>query len=564
MGDSNRINSFPETNFNNSTITERDKLIRANAGWIYSIVKDDIRYFVYITETGTSADYIIANWEIKGENYKDEVLNKDKKTIGEVLFVIKGGDANKYNSMDAVITRGNGFDYFNNFDTYVREFCFTQAGLLLAPEKVVLSKTDDGQFMLEVDAPAYADSNNIEYVATLHRKADDGTESKIPADKIENPAGSGITVNADGTFQFDSETCTFALSSDVIEEGGELFVKLKAREKDDLGTESTEVKSNSVPLGSVLPEPKLRIELVSNGAGSYQYRFRLANQKAYEGYSDLKVHVKLMDGTELNFDTVNPDGTAGTATYGLAANSLQQLVVWVAKDGAAPGSGTSSAEVSVPVYLPSYTPSIAVKGGSVTQPSCTVSGTSLKDLAITVTLTGPGGNITTPPIYRAELVGTWTDKDGNRKENYVFQTADILTTANGTVDAVFTDFADSEDLPEEFASAEDLKVRVWYAQSGLGPVYTYYMDLNGETPNTRTKETIDGEEENGPQWQDAYTHVLTDPTFNDYRWESGKLFDWLDAPVLMTVPDGKSLTPEIDSSNGHLMYTFKWDERKKP
>ncbi len=564
LGDSNRINSFPETNFNNSTITERDKLIRANAGWIYSIVKDDIRYFVYITETGTSADYIIANWEIKGENYKDEVLNKDKKTIGEVLFVIKGGDANKYNSMDAVITRGNGFDYFNNFDTYVREFCFTQAGLLLAPEKVVLSKTDDGQFMLEVDAPAYADSNNIEYVATLHRKADDGTEREISADKIENPAGSGITVNADGTFQFDSETCTFALSSDVIEEGGELFVKLKAREKDDLGTESTEVKSNSVPLGSVLPEPKLRIELVSNGAGSYQYRFRLANQKAYEGYSDLKVHVKLMDGTELNFDTVNPDGTAGTATYGLAANSLQQLVVWVAKDGAAPGSGTSSAEVSVPVYLPSYTPSIAVKGGSVTQPSCTVSGTSLKDLAITVTLTGPGGNITTPPIYRAELVGTWTDKDGNRKENYVFQTADILTTANGTVDAVFTDFADSEDLPEEFASAEDLKVRVWYAQSGLGPVYTYYMDLNGETPNTRTKETIDGEEENGPQWQDAYTHVLTDPTFNDYRWESGKLFDWLDAPVLMTVPDGKSLTPEIDSSNGHLMYTFKWDERKNP
>ena len=32
----------------------------------------------------------------------------------------------------------------------------------------------------------------------------------------------------------------------------------------------------------------------------------------------------------------------------------------------------------------------------------------------------------------------------------------------------------------------------------------------------------------------------------------------------MTVPDGKSLTPEIDSSNGHLMYTFKWDEGKNP
>ncbi|MCI8930070.1 MAG: prepilin-type N-terminal cleavage/methylation domain-containing protein [Lachnospiraceae bacterium] len=557
LGNRDGIDSFPTGSFSHN-VAYRDRLQKVNSNWVYSFVRDDARYFVYISERNYNANYTIANWKIAGKQFGDIIQNGYNQEIGYVLFTIEGDDKDKYSNMTSIVNKGS------EFDQYVRKFCFTQAGLLLAPEKVVLSKTDDGQFMLEVDAPAYADSDNIEYVATLHRKADDGTESKIPADKIENPAGSGITVNADGTFQFDSETCTFALSSDVIEEGGELFVKLKAREKDDLGTESTEVKSNSVPLGSVLPEPKLRIELVSNGAGSYQYRFRLANQKAYEGYSDLKVHVKLMDGTELNFDTVNPDGTAGTATYGLAANSLQQLVVWVAKDGVAPGSGTSSAEVSVPVYLPSYTPSIAVKGGSVTQPSCTVSGTSLKDLAITVTLTGPGGNITTPPIYRAELVGTWTDKDGNRKENYVFQTADILTTANGTVDAVFTDFADSEDLPEEFASAEDLKVRVWYAQSGLGPVYTYYMDLNGETPNTRTKETIDGEEENGPQWQDAYTHVLTDPTFNDYRWESGKLFDWLDAPVLMTVPDGKSLTPEIDSSNGHLMYTFKWDEGKNP
>lgn len=554
LGNRDGIDSFPTGSFSHN-VAYRDRLQKVNSNWIYSFVRDDTRYFVYISERNYNANYTIANWKIAGKQFGDIIQNGYNQEIGYVLFTIEGDDKDKYSNMTSIVNKGS------EFDQYVRKFCFTQAGLLLAPEKVVLSKTDDGQFMLEVDAPAYADSDNIEYVATLHRKADDGTEREISADKIENPAGSGITVNADGTFQFDAETCTFALSSDVIEGGGELFVKLKAREKNDPGTESTEVKSNSVPLGSVLPEPKLRIELVSNGVSGYQYRFRLANQKAYEDYSDLKVHVKLMDGTELEFNTVNPDGTA---TYGLAANSLQQLVVWVAKGGAAPGSGMSSAEVSVPVYLPSYTPSIAVKGGSVTQPSCTVSGTSLKDLAITVTLTGPGGNITTPPIYRAELVGTWTDKDGNQKENYVFQTADILTTANGTVDAVFTDFADSEDLPEEFASAEDLKVRVWYAQSGLGPVYTYYMDLNGETPNTRTKEIIDGEEENGPQWQDAYTHVLTDATFNDYRWESGKLFEWLDAPVLMTVPDGKSLMPEIDSSNGHLMYTFKWDERKNP
>ena len=559
LGGSNNINSFPETSFNNSNINNKDTLTRANAGWIYSVMKDNVRYFVYITGTGTG-DYIIANWEIKGKKYKDKVLDVKKEVIGEVLFAIEGADANKYTSINSVRTRNESFNYFDNFDTYVREFCYAQAGLLLAPEKVVLSKTDDGKFRLDVDAPAYADSDKIEYVAVLYRKAEDGTEIAIDVSEMVNPADSGITVDINtNTFSFESETCIFGLDDTIIAQGGELFVRLKAREKDDAAVESTEVESNSVPLGSALPEPKLRIELVGNGAGGYQYRFRLANRKAYENYSDLQVYVKLMDGTELTFNTDE------TETYELAASSLQQLVVWVAKDGAAPGSGMSSAEVSVPVYLPRYTPSIPVKGNSVTEPSCDVSGTSLKDLAITVTLTGPGGSVVTPPIYRAELVGTWEEADGTKHNDYVFQTADILTVANGTVKAVFTDFADSQAVQEEFAGAEGLKVRVWYAQSGLGPVYTYYMDLNnGETPNTRIKETIDGEEENGLQWQDAYTHVLDDNTFENYRWESGELFQWLDAPELMTIPDGESLKPEIIDSNGHLKYTFKWDEQIVP
>ncbi len=564
LATSDGINSFPGNTFNNNITSNGDTLIRANAGWVYSVLKNGIRYFVYITETGFTSDYNINNWEILGTNYGASVLNVSKTPIGKVLFAIEEStDVNKYNSMNAIVSRGNDFDYFDNFDTYVREFCFTQAGLLLAPEKAVLSKTDDGQFTLEVDAPAYAaDAGNIEYVATLWRKADDGTETQINVSEMENPADSGITVDlGTNTFLFDSETCTFGLSDNAIQDGGELFIRLKAREK-GTAMESAEVESNSVPIGSILPEPKLRIELVAESTGTggtgYKYRFRLANPNAYKDYSDLKAHVKLMDGTELTFDI---NGTNDTANYNLAADSLQQLVVWVAKPAATPGAGMSSAEVSVPVYLPCYTPPIAVNGNGVTKPSCEVSGTSLKDLAVTVTLTGPEGSVTTPPIYRAELVGTWTGPDGTKHENYVFQTADILTVASGEVKAVFTDFADSADLPEEFAGAEDIKVRVWYAQSGLGPVYTYYMDLRkGETANTRTKETIDGKEEDGPQWQDAYTCVLEDGTFANYRWESGKLFEWLPAPVLMTVADGKSLTPEIDSNNGHLKYTFKWDE----
>ncbi|NBI90231.1 prepilin-type N-terminal cleavage/methylation domain-containing protein, partial [Lachnospiraceae bacterium] len=558
LGDRDGISSFPGNSFSNNITSNKDTLIRANTGWVYSVVKNGVRYFVYITGNGNN--YQMNNLRMEGEKYKDKVFHGQNE-IGEVLFTIEGGNANTYNSMNAIVTRNGSYDYFDNFDTYVREFCFTQAGLLITPEKVILSKTDDGQFKLEVDAPAYADADNIEYVATLYRRADDGTVSEISVNEM-NPAEGGIVVEAGAnTFRFDSETCTFGLSDDEIGKGGDLFVRLKAREKDTT-MESSEVESNSVPIGSVLPEPKLRIELVAGAGGTgngYQYRFRLANKKAYEDYSDLQVHIKLMDGTELTFST------EGTANYDkLGSDSLQQLVVWVAKDGAVPGAGMSSAEVSIPVYLPCYTPSIAVKGG--TEPYCNISGTSLKDLAVTVTLTGPGGNVATPPIYRAELVGTWTDEEGNVHKDYVFQSTDILTVANGEVKAVFTDFRNPEEWPEEFNSAEDIKVRVWYAQSGLGPVYTYYMEdlLAGEAFNTRIKEAIEGEGESGPQWKEAYTHVLEDNIFENYRWISGKLFEWLPAPELMAIPDGESLKPETDSSNGHLTYTFQWDEKENP
>lgn len=554
------INSFSTGSLSDIN-ANRDLLIRVNAGAVYSFTKTDagntIRYFVNISDWSKASS--------RNPYYRDNKLTTDGQeygaavkyngaTIGKVLFAINNtADAGKYNSMDAVVKRGNGFDYFDNFDTYVRKFCFEQSGLLIAPEKAVLSKSDDSTFRLEVDASAYGNAADIEYVATVYRKAANGTEIQVPADQITFPAGSGVTAGSESNpFTFTGERCSFTLSKEVIQAGGELFVRVKARKTSEPSVESSEVESNRVPIGAVLPDPKLRIELIpgTGTAGSYQYRFRLANQEAYKGYSNLTVHVKLMDGNTLEFA---PNATANYDK--LTANSLQQLVVWV-EENTAQGSGASSAEVSVPVYLPHYKPEIDVKK---TAPSCTVTGTSLKDLTITVTLTGPGGSVVTPPVYRAELVGADVDANGNVSVNKdrVFRTADVLTVANGSVSAVFSGFSDEEEVKELIEA--DVRVRVWYAQSGLGPVYTYYMEdpLNGETANTRTRETAGGD------WQDAYTHVLSDDTFEDYRWISGKLFQWLEAPVLMTVPDGQSLTPTVNSE-GRLTYTFTWGESTTP
>lgn len=542
LSDRKEIGSFSGSGdtLNNNTFSNGSTLLRVNAGWVYSFIKNDTRYFVYLTSTG---NYSVNNINIDGEKvrYSSQWSNNE---IGRVLFTIKGADADTYENMASVVAKGS------NFDQYVREFCFKEADMLLAPEKAILSKADDGTFRLEVDAPAYADTKEIEYVAELYRTADDGTVSRISVSEMRSPS-EGITVSADvDNFRFSSENCNFGLSDVEIAKGGDLFVRVKVR-KTDGSAESSEVESNRVPIGAVLPDPKLRIELIpgqtaGTGGTGYQYRFRLANQTAYAGYSNLMVHVKLMDGNTLEFA---PNVTANYDK--LTANSLQQLVVWV-EENTAQGSGASSAEVSVPVYLPRYTPEIDVKK---TAPSCTVTGTSLKDLTVMVTLTGPGGSVVTPPVYRAELVGA--DTNGNVGKDKVFRTADVLTVANGSVSAVFGGFSDEEEVKELIEA--DVRVRVWYAQSGLGPVYTYYMEdlLTGETANTRTRETAGGD------WQDAYTHVLSDDIFEDYRWISGKLFEWLEAPVLMTVPDGQSLTPTVNSE-GCLTYTFTWDQGKSP
>ena len=129
---------------------------------------------------------------------------------------------------------------------------------------------------------------------------------------------------------------------------------------------------------------------------------------------------------------------------------------------------SDSRKVPVPAYLPKYRPSIAlVDQNQKPGVSCTVSGESMKDLGITVTLdTSASGNVTTPPIYRAELVGTWGDGKSEKERNAVLASQDILTAPDGKAVVHFQ-------LPEYLSRAKDLRVRVWYAQSGLGPVYTY-------------------------------------------------------------------------------------------
>ncbi len=571
LGNRDGITSFFDgTQFWSITgsITNQEYLRRVNSAWVYSIRKGNTRYFVYVKPKENKNDYYEAsNWNVSGNGggnkvkfgdtlhkYGDKIYDYAGNEIGYILFAINNQkDAGTYSDMASIVEKGS------DFDQYVREFCFNQAGLLLAPEKAVLSKSEDDQFLLEVDNSIYTDADKLEYIAKLHRRDIDGKEEDITNKVISL---NGNTLSNVEEFIFSSEKCTFEVEEGELKKGGEVFVRLKARQKDS-SMESTEIESNPVPIGSALPDPKLRIELVKVD-GTYQYRFRLANQSAYSEYADksLKVHVRLMNQTEpLQFavgDSIIYDKLTG--------NSLQQLVVWLTEESTQDNQTVETivtSEVSVPVYLPRYMPSISLKNEAVVAtPSCQVSGTSLKDLSITVTLTGTGNNVTTPPIYRAELISSWKENPDTPTEIEhidVLQTADILTVANGEAKAVFTDFMDNNAETFTDATDTDIGVRVWYAQSGLGPVYTYYIVGKNELSNTRSKEVEDDGTETAV-WKDAYTSVLAETDFANYRWSSEKLFTWLPVPVLMKLDEGKSLKPGTDPNNGHLTYTFEWDK----
>ena len=260
--------------------------------------------------------------------------------------------------------------------------------------------------------------------------------------------------------------------------------------------------------------------------------------------------------------TVDQDGNLSRDQYlQLNEESLQQLIVQAKPAGTGQTGGRivrESEQVPVQTYLPAYKPqiSIADTGEKTVKPDVTVSGETLESLRITAALEGNGGNVTTPPIYRADLIGTWNPASGPRRANTVFANADILTAANGTVSAAFTN------LPEYITEAEELKVRIWYAQSGLGPVYSYYpVESEGDANIYKLKE-LENQETGGtvtqvPVWEYSYSPVLEGNYFEDYRWTSGELVTWLPRPNLMQADN--SLAPEYDA-NGKLQYTFRWDE----
>ena len=181
--------------------------------------------------------------------------------------------------------------------------------------------------------------------------------------------------------------------------------------------------------------------------------------------------------------------------------------------------------------------------------SYTISGDTLDTLNVNVSINNSNSSeiLEVAPIYRAELIGNWGDK-----KDVVFAKTDIMTVSKGVATAQFSN------LPEYLKDATNLHVRLWYAQTGLGPVYLYHEADNASDANV--SELLNVDENGNETWGYCYSWPIRNEwkDFNAYRDESSQLFSWLPAPK-MDQTDGSTLTPTYDSDN-RMQYTFSWDK----
>lgn len=506
------------------------------------------RYLFFMLDT-TKNVYIAANINpgqtVDGAvDYIDEyghIVDADGNRKGELLFYCdaNAGTYTQDGVYNIVCRTADNIVFTNARTAYRRlEGIVTSADgteKILAPEKVH-AYIQNGRIHVTVtpqELPGGTDGELCDpfmYIVTVSDKNGNSIERKLY-----------------------TEDGSFAVPSGL---SGELTVSVKAVSMFDDVEESEAKEADSTILNPLLPNPEVRIQLVSSSTG---YEYSLDNLDAYSDYPDWQVEISVQGVGTVTLDESHPTDTLNVTEK----DSNKATYQMVAKATIKAGSSTKaedSDEVSTSVNLPCHAPSYMINSNSweTMNKSVTVSGTTLDDMSIQVEIDASSReSVTTPPIYRAELIGTWTDTSGTRIQNAVLAKTDILTVSQGKATATFSN------LPEYIGEATDMKVRIWYAASGLGSVYTYGRDqesadatVNGRTMNVR--ELVYVTEEDGQRvetWNYTDSSILSDLEFNKYRWYTDTLFTWLDKPELVDADTDKLMSPDADGN-----YTFKWDQ----
>lgn len=503
---------------------------------------------VYVVKDASTDEYVLADFskedftlngaECRIDNNTNEILDKDNETIGKILCKL---DEKSYTSVSSVLTK----DPKSNYETYVRdsyrfqntEGIYDDDGTgkkLLAPESATVS-FKDGKAYINVKPQENYDPFRYRVRITIGDKVYDDLyiyeeEGRVPIPSSET--GGGIKVSV----------CAESMYDDV--------------------KPSDYIEATTDSIAKILPAPDIRLELVWMNSlttrPKYQYRMLLENLDAYKDFSDWTVSVKVA-GISAELKKDNPVAYIN----GIDFNTGYQMISQASSTDA---GAVNSSQVSETVLLPAYNPNVGFFTGwgvnEVTS-NVTTEGNTIEDFSVIVKLTE---NIDQPkdymPVYRAELIGTWKKGTEDECADVVFGSTDILLVSRGTATGVIDGFSDY------LKYGSDFKVRIWYASSGAGPVYTYYEwddTKYSETENAREfwagKYTVlTGVDDDGNAvFKEYATPVLIKDELTGFRKTIDDVLTLLDEPVFDTVPDN-TLEPEYDPATGELYYTIGWDK----
>lgn len=488
------------------------------------------------------------------------IVKADKTTrIGQILFYTWDEDHKDHDNLYYKCTEKgllnpdgkNDAIYYNSRESYRRL-------------EGIITVNDKNQLQAPVYAKAKVADGMIDIAVKPGTLPTDNSQLCDPFAYVVKIVGSdGTTVEK----TIYSETGSFEIPKGI---SGNIKVSVRAKSMFSDVLDSTEYNADVVQSGAVLPSPDVRAELtvqnkISGWRTDYRYSFSLNNLEAYREYDDWKVTIYINAyGKDINvvLDADHPTAVMTDLDLGdqgqQKRNDRNNTYQIISQATATTGKYESSPVISTAAYMPYYQAFISLNPANspgtdtVTNratTSYTISGDTLDTLNVNVSIDNSNSSeiLEVAPIYRAELIGNWGDK-----KDVVFAKTDIMTVSKGVATAQFSN------LPEYLKDATNLHVRLWYAQTGLGPVYLYHEADNASDANV--SELLNVDENGNETWGYCYSWPIRNEwkDFNAYRDESSQLFTWLAAPK-MDQTDGSTLTPTYDSDN-RMQYTFSWDK----
>lgn len=488
------------------------------------------------------------------------IVKADKTTrIGQILFYTWDEDHKDHDNLYYKCTEKGLLDpdgkndaiYYNSRESYRRL-------------EGIITVNDKNQLQAPVYAKAKVADGMIDIAVKPGTLPTDNSQLCDPFAYVVKIVGSdGITVEK----TIYSETGSFEIPKGI---SGNIKVSVRAKSMFSDVLDSTEYNADVVQSGAVLPSPDVRAELtvqnkISGWRTDYRYSFSLNNLEVYSEYDGWKVTIYINAyGKDINvvLDADHPTAVMTDLDLGNQGqkkrNDRNNTYQIISQATATTGKYESSPVISTAAYMPYYQAFISLNPANspgtdtVTNratTSYTISGDTLDTLNVNVSIDNSNSSeiLEVAPIYRAELIGNWGDK-----KDVVFAKTDIMTVSKGVATAQFSN------LPEYLKDATNLHVRLWYAQTGLGPVYLYHEADNASDANV--SELLNVDENGNETWGYCYSWPIRNEwkDFNAYRDESSQLFTWLAAPK-MDQTDGSTLTPTYDSDN-RMQYTFSWDK----